>query len=1017
MAPTLQLFLLGNVSIYRDGRPVTSLPSRAAEALLIYLARQKRPVSREVLAEMLWAERSPQQALTNLRTVLSALRRELGDYLLISRETLAFNLQADFWLDADEFEQRLDRLAAPAHGAARLDRPTLVKLQAALELYRGDFLAGFALRDGPGFEEWAILEQERLRRLAHDGLRRLARHHLESGNYPAGIANAQKLLALDTYDEEALRLLMWHLARNGQRNAALAQYESTRRTLAQALGVQPAPETSQLYKRLRGLAFPPPHNLPPPATFIGRESELAELATWLARPTCRLVTLLGTGGSGKTRLALETARRITEGKPGQFLEGIFFIPLETLENAHNLALRLGAALGIPFDGSEPPHRQLLRGLKDKELLLILDNFEHLLGDDPQTGEAAALLTDILAQAPAVKLLATSRQRLNLVEEWIFDLSGLALPQAEQADPLSASAAALFVQTAQRLQRQFVPAAEEVEAIVAVCQMVQGLPLAIELAAGWTRQYRCVEIAAQVQDFLYTTQRNAPERHRSLRTVFEHSWGMLEAAAQSTFAYLSALRGDFSAEAAAALLAGEAAEGLAVLSDHSLLQRRADGRYAMHPTLRQYALEKLAADPGRQAEIQARHAHYFLTWLAGNGKAGWGDGESPEQRAVLRAEMANLRPAWEWAARQGAAHLLEGAAPVLHNFFSAESWFVEGIEAFQLALEGLGENNAGQAPLVCDLLGRQARMQIHIGQIGAARAGLERAYGLLEQVPQLDRRAAILGYQAITHYYAGDYPRAAELAGQALQLSQAAGDLSGEATALNFLGSCHKARGDYELARQSFEHAAAVYRRLPDPLGEAMVLNNLGNLAQACGDFGPAQVYYLESSSLFKTLDHAHGASTTLSNAGLLAYKQGDYAQAQALLNECLAMKQKMADRRGVAIALLRLGDVAAAVGAHSQAWEQLYQALRLAQQTEDIKLGLDILVALADLLRQTGQPAAARRLLTFVLGQSATSQEGRERANGLAQALNFPPEALQANPNVTYEAILQELLEREPSGA
>ncbi len=458
MTRTLRISLLGDVAIQLGDDYVTGLPSRAAEALLIYLVCSPRPVARVKLAELLWAERSPTQALTNLRTILTPLRRELGDYLVVARQTLAFDHTLDYWLDVAEFEQGFAALD-PARRPVQLDAGHAQQLQAVLDLYQGDFLEG--------------------RHLAREGFRTLASHQLKTGAYLDGITTAARWRQLDPYSEEACRTQMWLYARAGQPHLSLQCYQDLKTLLQADVGVAPGANTTALYDHLRTLSFPPPIDLPEPAgIFVGREAELAAIESLLAAPGNRLLTLAGPGGIGKTCLAIEAARSLAQRLPGRFLDGVYLVPLATSKSAESISLRLADALGLSLQGSDSPRKQVLTHLAGREALLLLDNFEHLLDDG---GTAVSFLIDLLRQAPGVKLLLTSRERLSLYEEVIFDVEGLATPPDDDQAP--SSAALLFVESARRVSRGFAPGAAELNCIARACRLVQGVPLAIELAAS------------------------------------------------------------------------------------------------------------------------------------------------------------------------------------------------------------------------------------------------------------------------------------------------------------------------------------------------------------------------------------------------------------------------------------------------------------------------------------------------------------------------------------------------------
>ncbi|MCA9972969.1 MAG: tetratricopeptide repeat protein, partial [Anaerolineales bacterium] len=745
--------------------------------------------------------------------------------------------------------------------------------------------------------------------------------------------------------------------------------------------------------RIRASLSLPHHNLPPASTpFVGREAELAQVRQQLADPGCRLLTLLGPGGIGKTRLALAAAAGLAAAPPVRYLNGVRYVSLVPVDAPADLAAAIAAACGLTFQGSDPPLAQLIRHLADHEMLLLLDNFEHLIDD--QGADGVDLLAALLAETPGVTYLVTSRERLNLQEEWVFDLAGLACPPADAADPDRYSAMQLFRQQAARLRRQFAPDAADLQAMAEVCRLLDGMPLGIELAAAWVRQYSCTEIARQVQadlDFLHTSLRNVPPRHRSLAAVFEHSWRLLSPAEQAVFARLSLFRGGFTAEAAAEV-AEAPRDVLNGLVDKSLL-RFGNGRYDLHELLQQYAAEKLAGGAADAAAVAQRHAAFYLRFAAQHDSSR----NTAAQQAMAEA-FANVRQAWQWAAQHGQAAVLAETAVSLHEFYSVQSRFQEGIDAYQFALDqlrALPETTPGLAVALCELWGRKARLHITLGQLEAAQQALDEAMVYLPAVENSERHSALLGYAAITTYYAGDYARAAALAVESMRLAEETGDQDGVAFGLNFLGSCAKVQGDYAAARDYFQRSADLYTALQDDLGAAMSVNNLGNVAQAAGDYATAQAHYLACSAVFKKHNHVHGAATTLSNAGKLAIRLGDYAQAEALLAESLALKRELQDTRGAAVALSGLGEVSLASGALDDARAHMLEALRLADEAGDTKLVLEVLGGLGALAARQGEDETAVRRLQFVLGHPATSQEVREQAEQVLARLRPSPAALQ----------------------
>ncbi len=571
-------------------------------------------IAAKVLAGLLWPDQPDQDARRNFRQALFNLRQALSDVdsqplLCIDRNDVQFNPDADLHVDVDTFSRLLELCDHHRHRRVDNCRPCLLRLEQLLKLYRGEFLAGFSLDDSTLFEEWFLLKREWLHGRAVEALTTLADYHERRGEYDQARRYAQQQVHFEPWREEAYRQLMRLLALAGQRSAALAQYQTCTRALQVELGVEPSSETIKLADQIKQGSLPHPivPSLPiAPTPLVGREIDRAELADRLATPEGRLITLVGPGGIGKTRLALQ----IAHDQLGLFADGVSWAALGSISTADLIVPTIAAAVGLTLYGKEPPQTQLFNYLREKHLLLVLDNVEHL----PEVG---GLVAELLHRAPHLSLLITSRERLALQEEWMYEVEGLSYPRALTDDAEPYDAPLLFTQCARRVSRKFELTPADQTALVKICQLVEGMPLALEMAAAWTTTRSCEEIAQAIAaslDLLATTLRNVPERQRSVRATFEHSWAQLTDRERQTFARLSVFRGSFSADAAAPIAAASRSD-LSALVTRSLLRYLPGDRYQLHELLRQFAAEKLAAQPGAVA-VSLRPTRPLLCRLSG-----------------------------------------------------------------------------------------------------------------------------------------------------------------------------------------------------------------------------------------------------------------------------------------------------------------------------------------------------------------------------------------------------------------
>jgi predicted ATPase/class 3 adenylate cyclase len=800
--------------------------------------------------------------------------------------------------------------------------------------------------------------------------------------------------------------------------------------------------------------FPPlrtaetrPNNLPVQTTpFVGREAELAELSRLLAEPGVRLVTILGAGGMGKTRLALEAAADQID----RFVHGVFFVSLAPLESAEEILPTAAEALGFSFYEGGKPQRQLLDYLRHKNMLLIMDNFEHLLGDpEPRRSDGVGLVGDVLTNAPQVKVLSTSRVRLNAQGEHLFHLAGMDFPDWETPeDALDYSAVKLFLQSARRVRPGFEPADADLKYVARICRLVQGMPLGILLPAAWLTMLNPAEIAAEVQaslDFLETDSRDLPERQRSMRAVFDHSWSLLTAREQEVMQALSVFRGGFHREAAQQVT-GATLRDLRALVDKSLLQWDTTGRYGIHELLRQYAAEHMEKAPADKEAVQDRHCTYYADFLQRR-EADLAGRRQKEALAEIGAEIENVRTGWDWAVARGRIEEIGNSLDSLAEFYRIRSRFEEGEEAFARAVRmmiGLQDQStcqpqvrrrcrllAGKAlthqGVFCDYLEHWEEGRRLLGEAVALLRDLdarrETAYALyyLGQATQRyvvvegeplyrkalaifreidDRRGiafCLRGLEGVERHR-GEMSLAKQLAQESLAICRELGNQAEIATGLGFTSFAAWTLGDYEEALRQSGEASALCRELDDREGMIEMLQTVGCAALGLREYAEARKVWQEGLALSRELGSNDWSAHLLHNLAELANVAEDYAEGMVLSQQCLAHAQRLGSPRHLGLACRVLGEAAVGLGDLGEARRFFHRALEATQAAgESVRIPF-VLVGIAGLLAAEGETVRAVELLALVLEHRSSWQWVKDRASALIAELEskLPPDVAAA---------------------
>lgn len=953
----LTISLLGPTQFVLDDTPIASFPYDKVRALLARVAAEPgRPQRRESLAGLLWPEQDERAARHSLSQAVWSLRRVLADdgdtpLLRVTRDAVGLNPEAGVQVDVAELDALLDVVDGHPHPAGTICRQCAGRLAAAARLYRGPFLDDLSLPDSAEFAEWSLGRREQIRQRVARALNQLASYHQSRGEHDRAADAARQLLLLDPWDEGAHRRLMAALAAGGQRAAALAQYEHCRQILADELGVEPGDETTRLYQRIRDepsaqavAATRPAADLPLDVTpFVGRETELRRIAALLDDPACRLVTLIGPGGIGKTRLAVRAAAAAG----GTFRDGVRFIPLAGIVESPLLPTAIADALDIRLTRSPSPAQQVVSYLRDREMLLVLDNVEQLLG-------GVTVLSDLLDRAPGVQLIVTSRERIGLRGEWVVEVGGLELPGPETPAARS-SAVQLFVHSARRVWPNFALEPGTLDDVVRICRLTGGMPLGIELAAAWLPALSCAEIAVEIErslDFLAATTHDVPERHRSIRVLFDRTWERLTDEERAVFRRLAVFHGGFT-RAAAGAVAGGSLPLLAALVARSLVRRDAGGSYEVHELLRQYAADRLAERPAEADEVRDRHCAWFCDLLARKQVELSG---RDQQRALeeVGSDHENVRAAWSWAIER---RRLGDILKAVHGYW-----------------------------LYAEVTGRYLETQEILGRVIAMLDATPDDAEPEQRQRDVVRGATLIRYGSI-HVRLGDYAggeRTIDAGIAALRSLDVPVELG---LALNFKAMFAQTRQEYHQARDLLQESLELFSVAGDRWGQGYSLNDLGMATLMLGDPGTARQLQRQALEVFGEIGDWRGAAFALHNLGATALAIGDLDEARRRLQEALEIRRRLHHYWGIATTLTLLATVEHAAGRSSEARERLREALRQSVAAQSPPAALGAAIELAALWLAGGERDRAARVLALARAHPAIDAGVRARIDRLLDEL------------------------------
>lgn len=986
-APRLRLFAAAAVEPSAAGTAQQPFAPERLYQLAAFLAARRAWVSREQLTALLWPELPADAARRNLRKLIFRAQRQPWFGAEVRADALRWEIESDQG-DFDAAIAAADWARAIAH-------------------YRGTFLEGMENAASPTFCDWLMFERARLAAAFRDAAARRCEQLRSDAAARADVAN--RWLQQDPFDEDALVVLVEALRAGGRAaEATRAQHQFVQR-LNEALAVAP----SARVLALAALPAAPPASAAAaaagaPVDLVGRRAELQALAGLLDRPECRLLTIVGPGGTGKSRVARAAIARVA----GNYPDGVHWIGLEDLVEIAQVAWRIASVTGIDIAGAVDPLQRLIDALRTRRALLILDNSEHL-------ANLPVLAARLLEACAGVQLLATSRARLEVAGEWLLPLDGLPVPDADESEPevlRTFDAVRLFEQRAHAAAPGF-DALRHVADVAQLVRVVEGMPLAIELAAAWVRLLPVAEIRAEIARSLDLLERSAPGlpgRQKSVRASFAHSWNLLSPREQQALASLSVFAGAFTRAAAAQVAQAELAV-LASLVDRSLLRADGEGRFSFHALMHQCALEQLERDRTRAEEQHRRHAEYVLQVLARLANAGIG---RKEALAEVEFALADCRAAWNWltarAAQPDVLARMDAMTEPLMRFHELRGRWGEGLALLDAAAAVFG---AAQPPLEAPVSMLAWRGALHFRR-GDVQPALEAATRALERARSARRRKDMrlcLQVMGLCWWQQGATGLARRCFERALAIAEHLGDDAGRAPHLHGIAMCAKSEGDYPAALVAYEQALALNRASGNVQGEAMTLDNLAMVARMQSDFAAARRFDLASLRLAEE----HGLSVVrtfaLANLALIEIEDGKFDAARAYLAQARAADD--ATGEGMASVDIRLieGRLLLRTGHLDAALPRLREGLAMARTRLDEPNQLAAISAFAERHALRGDRQLAAAYWTWIARQPAVeSGEVQDARRGLASLQLAAEEAAQADraaQDLTLDELCSRLLE------
>ena len=927
----LQISLLGGFQVLRGSTILNGFISDKVRSLLAYLILEPRAHARPQLASLLWGDMPEKKAMASLRKALSNLNQLLGGYLHITRQSVAFDTSQPHWVDVLAFRELAQTF---------FRHQDLQAGEQAIALYQGDLLAGLHIHAAPEFETWLTVQREALHNILVELLFQLATYHHQRGNYPHTLQYIDRLLSQDPWLEAAHQLRMSALARMGRFSEALRQYQTCARILQQELGVKPSASTQALLKKIQRLRAQDPasiRSLPAqPTPFVGRTRELQELTYLINQAETRMITLIGLGGIGKTRLAIETAWR----NRFLFVDGVTFISLRRLPLPQRLPQSLARALGIS-PSEVPSEKEIIQALRDQERLIILDSFEYLLDRFPDTAhEIIRLLDQVLREAPDITILTTSLVPLQSRWEQLYPLHGLPYPAFIDitTDQLAAfESVQIILNQLRRVDARYALTPQDWQAIARMTQLLDGIPLALELAASQWPERSLTDIADALQRQLteLPSQRpDLPPRHRSMTAALTYLWKNLPPKSQHVLRGLSILEPSFSAEAAQAIVPAQPGD-LADLQARAILRPLPNHRYELPDPLRAFAAQHLT--PDQETAIRQRHLAYYLH-LTKEANQGLKEHGNLQDHVLQRLEQEepNLRAALSFALTEHLDQQVVELALNLWPYWEMTGALRPGLTWLQRILAQVQDISPQQ---LAQLHSAAGILAWRLSQLDVAADHHQAALALLQQQDDPLGIAKTQANLALINMDLGQYQQAMSLYQQSLERFRQLEMQDQIALSLNNMSVLAMLTGQLGLAESYLEESLELYKEQDNPRGLAWVYGNLSNVMREKGDYAQALSYGQQAEALSRQTGDTYATAILQANRGFIHALQGQFPLAMAAYREAWETFMAVRSPADLAETLIRVAHIYTQLGAYEPSLTLLAQAQHLLT-THQLHLGL-----------------------------------------------------------------------------